>query len=102
MNKSEIRVGGLYTARVSGRIVTVRVDMIREVPRQGGKGIYCTAYDVTNLTTGRQTTFRSAAKFREAVKDEPLGIGGLRGIKVGEVDLSMGPTMADIDDDETA
>lgn len=68
MKKSEIRVGGYYLAKVNGRVTTVRVDAIRE----GGftRGGSQTAYDVTNLRTGRKTTFRSAAKFR----DEPRSI----------------------------
>ena len=74
MKKNEIKVGGLYLAKVSGKITTVRVDAIRK----GGftSGGSQTAYDVTNLKTGRKTTFRSAAKFRceakllEAMKAE--------------------------------
>ncbi len=57
MKKAEIKRGGLYLAKVNGVVRTVRVDSIREV----GTRI---AYDVTNLATGRTTTFRSAAKFR--------------------------------------
>ncbi len=64
MKKNEIKKGGHYRAKVSGVLTTVRVDGIREV---GGRSNYPagTAYDVTNLRTGRTTTFRSAAKFRE-------------------------------------
>lgn len=75
MKKAEIVVGGIYVAKVSGKLTKVRVDEIREVDRQcmsGGlrslEGKTETRYDVTNLTTGRQTTFRSAAKFRSEVK----------------------------------
>ena len=63
MKKNEIVVGGLYRAKVSNKIVTVRVDMIRQ--RTGFNDRDSTVYDVTNLVTGRETTFRSAAKFRE-------------------------------------
>ena len=66
MRKHEIRIGGLYTARVSGRFVTMRVDNIRS--GFGTNQRDTTLYDVTNLTTGRRTTFRSAAKFRAEVK----------------------------------
>jgi hypothetical protein len=71
MKKSEIRVGGLYKAKVSGKLVTVRVDGIREWGAPSvGTG---TRYDVTNLSTGRGTTFRSAQKFRGEVKEgKPL------------------------------
>lgn len=63
MKKDQIVVGGLYAARVSGRIVTVRVDNIRELVVSNdyrGK----TVYDVTNLDTGRKLTFQSCQKFR--------------------------------------
>lgn len=65
MKKHEITVGGHYTARVSGKFVTVRVDAIREC---GGYDNNQQIYDVTNLTTKRRITFRSAAKFRNPVK----------------------------------
>lgn len=61
MKANEIKVGGLYRAAVNGVVVTVLVDAIRKYPAWGKTG---TAYDVTNLKTGRKTTFRSAAKFR--------------------------------------
>ncbi len=75
MKKSEIQVGGVYIAKVSGKLTSVRVDMIRQNKGYGG-GRYpnkgSVHYDVTNLATGRKTTFRSAAKFRS-----PAVIGSL-------------------------
>ena len=75
MKKADIKVGGLYTARVSGQFVMVRVDTIRETSplgtltnRHGRIKPPVTVYDVTNLSTGRKTTFRSAAKFRSEVR----------------------------------
>jgi hypothetical protein len=65
VRKHEIRVGGLYEARVNGKYTTVRVDSIG----LGGMGArQATTYQVTNLATGRQTIFHSAAKFRCEVK----------------------------------
>ena len=67
MKKNEIVVGGKYTAKVSGKLTTVRVDAVRHLdqPQLGGyRGRNETVYDVTNLATGRKTTFHSAAKFR--------------------------------------
>lgn len=71
MKKAEIQVGGLYAAKISGKVVTVRVDAIRKVDKPvygaymgGVKYRETTCYDVTNLTTSRKTIFRSAAKFR--------------------------------------
>lgn len=76
MKKAEIRVGGLYTARISGRFVTVRVDAIREAIGHAWHGTKeVTVYDVTNLNTGRKTTFRSAAKFRGEVQPKPKSDG---------------------------
>ena len=75
MKAKEIQVGGQYIAKVSGRLVPVRVDEINEVQRfahsdYSGKSTYVakTVYAVTNLTTNRKTVFRSAAKFRSVVK----------------------------------
>ncbi len=68
MKKNEIQVGGHYVAKVSGRLVTVRVDAIREYNPSFNASYRslrnATYYDVTNLATGRKTTFRSAAKVR--------------------------------------
>ena len=66
MKKSEIKVGGYYTAKVNGKLVTVLVDSINESPlnRQSSGGSSSLRYEVTNLSTNRKTTFRSAAKFR--------------------------------------
>jgi hypothetical protein len=79
MKANEIIVGGKYVVKVSGKLTTVRVDEIREVDawhggtvRLGRGGNTKTVYDVTNLTTGRRTTFRSATKFR-CVASDPSG-----------------------------
>lgn len=75
MKKSEIQVGGQYTARISGKIVPVRVDAIREtVENRGGKLVDSHRYDVTNLVTGRKVTFRSAMKFRGKAPRYWLGV----------------------------
>lgn len=73
MKKSEIKVGGLYLAKVGGTITTVRVDKISE--HCGVSHRTMTHYEVTNLKTGRKTTFHSAAKFRgpaPSPKADPL------------------------------
>lgn len=79
MKKAEIKVGGLYTARVSGNFVTVRVDKIR-VGTSFDRD--CTYYDVTNLKTGRKTTFRSAAKFRSEVNSKATKVEPIQGTTV--------------------
>lgn len=80
MKGSEIKVGGLYTARISGKFVTVRVDKIREVEGWTGHTSSRAArrqthYDITNLNTGRRTTFRSAAKFRSVAPNPKIAAG---------------------------
>lgn len=62
MKAKQIEVGGVYLAKISGRVVKARVDAIREQFDHRDRSRTC--YDVTNLTTGRRTMFRSAQKFR--------------------------------------
>ena len=54
MKKREIEIGGVYVAKVSGRIVTVRID--GESPYGG--------WDATNLETRHAVRIRSAARLR--------------------------------------
>ena len=73
MKANEIVVGGIYTAKVSGKLVSVRVDGTRKVPKMGGTSYagriqykQKLVYDVTNLKTGRSLVFSSAGKFHDA------------------------------------
>lgn len=90
MKAEDIRQGGIYLAKISNRIVRVRVDSIRQregyrSPQTGKKVIQArTVYDVTNLDTGRTTTFDSPMKFRGPAPLKPKG-------KVVKV---QGPTFA--------
>jgi len=69
MKAKDIKVGGHYTAKIAGNLTTVRVDAIRQrYTNSRGQSCCRDHYDVTNLRTGRKTTFRSAAKFRYEVK----------------------------------
>jgi len=54
MRKRDVEDGGVYLAKVSDRIVPVRID--RE-SRHGG-------WDATNLQTGRRIHVRSAQRLR--------------------------------------
>ncbi len=69
MRQTQIAVGGLYKARVSGNIVTVRVDRISRVEAWAKTVV---VYGVTNLATGRTLQFRSARKFR--CKADPVTV----------------------------
>ena len=70
MKASEIETGHTYVAKVSGKLTRVRVDSVREDWNYLGNKA-TTQYDVTNLATGRRTTFRSARRFRSEAKQEP-------------------------------
>lgn len=80
MKANEIKVGGKYIAKVSGKLTTVRVDMIRETTKRGRSSGYSglptyvdgVVYEVTNLKTGRRTTFKTAGKFRYEVTVKPV------------------------------
>lgn len=72
MQRVNLAVGGLYRAKVSGNIVIVRLERIEARPgynssRSSYKAKGGTNYHCTNLKTGRQVVFKSAAKFRGPV-----------------------------------
>ena len=58
MKKSEIKKGKCYTAKVSGRMATVRIDA--DNPNGG--------WDATNLTTGKKIRIRSAQRLRHETR----------------------------------
>ena len=68
MKANEIKIGGVYIAKVSGNLTQFRVDGIAEAAtlyKGNGKWGYGVRYHATNLKTGQQTSFASAAKFRK-------------------------------------
>jgi len=70
MKKNQIETGGKYVAKVSGKIVTVRVDSIED--KWGTlRDRSVTRYNITNLDTGRKTIFKSAQRFRRIAR--PVG-----------------------------
>lgn len=65
MKATDIEIGGIYLAKVSGKLVRLRVEEIRWAIWALGKeriGWIC-----TNLDTGRQIVVRSPQRFRERV-----------------------------------
>ena len=58
MRKHEIEVGGIYRAKVSGRLVSVRISATHS---SGG-------WVATNLYTGRMVRIKTAARLRERVR----------------------------------
>jgi hypothetical protein len=67
MKKNEVKIGGVYTAKVTNKIVQVRIDA---ESRYGG-------WDATNLATNKKVRIKSPAKLRTAVG----GHGGASGAK---------------------
>ena len=56
MKKNEVKIGGIYTAKVTNRLVQVRIDA---ASRYGG-------WDATNLVTKKKIRIKSPAKLRAA------------------------------------
>ncbi len=59
MKKSEVKIGGTYTAKVNDKIVRVRIDA--ENPHGG--------WDATNLETNRKVRIKTAQRLRAAVSE---------------------------------
>mgnify|MGYP001602118883 CR=1 FL=1 len=93
MKKSQIKVGGHYLARVNGNLVTVRVDRVKDQTDFKGRAV--TSYAVTNLQTGRKTTFRSAQKFRGAVMTKEPAVATKRQVEklIGRSIAAPGPVI---------
>jgi hypothetical protein len=70
MKKSEVKIGRAYTAKVTNKVVQVRIDA---ESRYGG-------WDATNLATGKKVRIQSAQRLRAAVG----GAGAKAGAKKGE------------------
>jgi len=65
MKKHEVKVGGTYLAKVSDKVVPVRIDAEN---RHGG-------WDATNTATGKKVRIKSAQRLRGAVhKSKPLAL----------------------------
>jgi hypothetical protein len=78
MKKAEVNVGGIYLAKISGRLVQVRLD---------SKSDYGLGWSATNLKTGRVVRIHSAAKLRSEVH-KCADCGALQGTGRG---VTLGP-----------
>ena len=58
MKKNKVRIGGVYVAKVTNRLVEVRIDGTN---RHGG-------WNATNIRTGRNIRIKSAQRLRSEVK----------------------------------
>ena len=65
MKKSEVKIGGVYTAKVTNKLVQVRIDA---ESRYGG-------WDGTNLATGKKVRIKSPAQLRAAVGGDGAATG---------------------------
>jgi hypothetical protein len=63
MKKSDVRIGSTYAAKVSDRLVPVRID----------RENYYSGWDATNLRTGRQVRIRSAQRLQFEVSETSDG-----------------------------
>lgn len=60
MKKNEVKIGSVYTAKVTNKVVQVRIDA---ESRHGG-------WDATNLVTGKKVRVQSPQRLRAAVGDD--------------------------------
>lgn len=64
MLKKDVKIGGVYVAKVSNKLTQVRIDSADESARDGR-----TKWWATNLRTGRAIRIHSAAKLRREVAE---------------------------------
>ncbi len=62
MKKDQVKIGGLYTAKVSDKVVTVRIDSTNS----GG------GWNATNTATGKRIRIKSAQRLRRAAKSREV------------------------------
>lgn len=65
MKKNEVKVGGIYTAKVTDKVVQVRIDA---ESRHGG-------WDATNLSTGKKVRIKSPIRLRAVVGGPSVATG---------------------------
>ena len=65
MKKSEVKIGGVYTAKVTNKVVKVRIEA---ESRYGG-------WDATNLATGKRVRIQSAQRLRAAIGGDAATAG---------------------------
>ena len=73
MLQNEIVVGGEYVAKVSGKLTTLVVEKIETHVEGNLKGRRkITSYVCRNKQTGREVVCKSAARFRQEIRQLPL------------------------------
>jgi hypothetical protein len=66
MKLTDIEVGGRYLAKVSGRMVVVRITELKEAPAFAGR--WTTLIYAVNESTGRRITIHSPQRLRSRVE----------------------------------
>ena len=61
MTKDQVKIGGLYLCKVSGKVVTVKIT-------SHAVGFDCGGWFGVNMDTGRQVCIRSARRLRGVVR----------------------------------
>ena len=69
MKKNEVKIGGVYTAKVTNKVVQVRIDA---ESRYGG-------WEATNIQTGKKVRIKSVQRLRAAVGSDTLATGAKKG-----------------------
>lgn len=84
MKKNEVTIGGIYTAKVTNKVVRVRIDA---ASRFGG-------WDATNLDTNKKVRIKSPARLRSAVggKECPTTAKKDQGDKKANAEPTAQPT----------
>jgi len=84
MKKNEVQIGSVYTAKVTNKVVQVRIDA---ESRYGG-------WDATNLETGKKVRIQSAQRLRAAVGGGGAPAGGKKGKGGRKAKATTGPQRA--------
>lgn len=66
MKKNDVEIGGQYVAKVSGKLVAVKI--VSESPYGG--------WNARSIETGREVRVRTAARLRQRVATAPAPAGG--------------------------
>jgi len=64
MKQADVKIGAHYTARISGNLVTVRIDRGRQGKTTANGKSRHGGWDATNLATNKKVHIKSAAKLR--------------------------------------
>ncbi len=73
MLKSEVKIGAVYTAMISGKLTRVKINDTVYQKGYGAGRREVQHWVATNLSTGREVTIKSAAKLRKEVT-EPVAV----------------------------